>query len=85
MTRDLSHEEERKSEWGKLPLEGGGRDGVRMKSREGRKMKRARERLVVVEESITETIIGLMSMLVSNFDIIVKVLDLIQETNRKTF
>lgn len=34
MTRDLSHEEERNSEWKKEPLEGEGIDGPGMKSEE---------------------------------------------------
>lgn len=55
MTRDLSHEEERKSEWGKLPVERDRSDRARMKSKEGKeKMKRARKRLVVVEMDISQ-------------------------------
>lgn len=36
MTRDLSHEEERKSELGKLPIDKDGRDRARMKSKKGK-------------------------------------------------
>lgn len=42
MTRDLSHEEEKKSEWVKLPAE---RDRARMKRRNGRKKKASKERV----------------------------------------
>lgn len=34
MTRDLSHEEERNSDWRKKPLVGEGKDGLGMKSEE---------------------------------------------------
>lgn len=55
MTRDLSHEEERKSEWGKLPVERDGRDRARMKSKAGRgEMKRASKRLVVDEKEVSQ-------------------------------
>lgn len=35
MTRDLSHEEERKTEWGKLPVARDRRDRARMKCKDG--------------------------------------------------
>lgn len=45
MTRDLSHEEEKKSEWVKLPVERDRGDRARMKRRNGRKKKASEERV----------------------------------------
>lgn len=61
MTRDLSHEEERKSEWGKLPVERNRRDRARMKSKEGKKNEEGKEKVSGGgEEYITGTIMVLM-------------------------
>lgn len=57
MTRDLSHEEARRSERGKLPVERNRTDGARMKSKEGKKkneMKRAGGRLLVEKRDISQ-------------------------------
>lgn len=83
MTRDLSHEEGRKSERGKLPVERDRRDGAGMKSKEGEKNEEGREKVSGGGEGyITGTIMGLMQTLVDNLgclEVIVKVLDLIRE------
>lgn len=87
MTRDLSHEEERKSEWGKIACRE--RQKIQRKNeKHGREEKNEEDKEKVSvggERYITATIMSLTLTLVIFLEVIVKFVDLLRKASAKTF